>query len=130
MHYLCCMIELILLLICSWKIHKLATELQLSPMSWVLRFFILFIGLVMLFSQVLLFLIPIDLTRDMIQSAERILPYMPILYGLIILLYFFVRYRMKRIAASHQAFPPEDSQPPADEDEDNKPPKKDLSYFR
>jgi hypothetical protein len=124
------MIELILLLICSWKIHKLATELNLSPMSWVLRFFILFIGLVMLFSQVLLFLIPFDLKKDIIQNAQHILPYMPILYGLIILLYFFVRSRMKKIAEIYHSSPPEDSHPPSDENEDSKPPKKDLSYFR
>lgn len=115
--------DILIMLFFSWRLHRQASLKQTSAMRWVFSFNTAFLTMVMLFGAVVTPLAETDPKQSLQQNAQKLIPYLPILYSFEIGLYFLFRKLISRLPDAEDAeVPPDDPAPP--------PPQKDLSYFR
>lgn len=114
------MIDLIIVLICSYQLHRMAVERGLSPWPYVGQY----VGLFILMGITMAYAIVWAYGKDFMQNDEaisKVVYFEP--FAILFEVFTFIWFR--RRIASAEIF--------EDDDQDDSPPsdgKKDLSYFR
>ncbi|OJV26782.1 MAG: hypothetical protein BGO32_07985 [Bacteroidetes bacterium 37-13] len=119
------MIVILLLFFFGYKIHQLAVAKGLSPNKWVWKFVGSYFMVSMMFVIVLMFALGKDTFTDP-EKLKAVLPYLPLSLVIESGLFLIFRYRL----LDYPDVEYYDDDAPTQNDKDNDPPKKDLSYFR
>ena len=118
------MIELVLIVLFSWNLHKMAYEKGLSAWKWVTRFVTGYFLFGVLLSIGLYWYYGPDKLTNVAELQQLILPFTPFVLLFIVGWFLFLRRRLNKFIYTEEA--EED-----DNQQDEEPPqKKDLSYFR
>ncbi len=111
--------DILILVILSWQLHRMAIAKGVSPWPYVVNFVSLFLGTMLLFVTTA-FLIT-GVKTDLEEWGKLVLPFTPFILLFQIALFIFFRKKISRLADYKEA---DDSGTPPSSN------KKDLSYFR
>jgi uncharacterized membrane protein YidH (DUF202 family) len=114
------MLDLILLVVFSITLHKLAIRKGEKPGKWVMRLVLSYLALSLIIVAICMFFMGTDAFTSP-EKLKQLVPYLTISFAGQIGIFLILRYKLTGM----------DDVEYYDEDtRDNEPPKKDFSYFR
>lgn len=126
------MIELVLIVLFAWRIYRMALEKGLSAWRWVTNFLSGYFVFGILISFALVFVYGKDAFQDMNKIQDVLKNWTPFVLLFLVVWFMFLRSRiLKQKDVDNDSFNDNDQYfPDLDKDKEQKPEKKDLSYFR
>ena len=118
------MVDILLMLLFSWRIHRMAGERGLSAWIWVSRFVSGYFIFGVLFSFALIYFYGMEALNSIDGWQKYALPWTPFILLFLVMWFIFLRSRILKYQEQSEDNEPMDQMP------DNTPEKPDLSYFR